>query len=325
MITLIGNIRTANGKNMLTAVNGGGLGPNNEVALNTNKTTAGGTETFNLILQPGSASVAPGMNFALQTPSGNYLTAVNGGGMGGANNATCPVHTDQTNPGPWELFVMQVDNNAVPMTAQISSYNPGAGPFFVTAVNGGGIGDGGKNITPVHTDAKQIRAWENFSFTGWVVSTSEILVTANTNVNISDGVGTLGNIAGSFQLTMDPTGNFSFSGQANNSVPLVSYNYSLALVVLGGDGTAYAFGASGVIGSTPFGNNNFNWGPQTGNNPAIKANWDNSLGRGWSYHWVASEGPDVDVGTLLQNLLNDLSTAATVVGTVIKVIGFLAG
>jgi hypothetical protein len=323
MITLVGNIWTSDGKNQLTAVNGGGLGPNNEVALNTNRTVASTWETFNLILLPGSPPIGPGMQFALQTSSGkNYLTAVNGGGMGGPNNATCPVHTDQTNPGSWETFVLLVNNNAVPITAQIMCYSPGVGPFFVTAVNGGGIGDGGKNITPVHTDATSIGAWEKFSFKGSVVGTG-VNLAVNTNVNIPNGVGgVLGNIAGSFQLTVNPNGNYSFSGQANNSVPFVGYNYSVAVVLIGADKQAYTFGANGAIGSTPFGNNNLTWGPQTGTNSAIQANWDKSLGLGWSFQWVASA--TVDWNTLLQNLLNDLSIAGKIIGTVVEVIEAIA-
>jgi hypothetical protein len=199
----------------------------------------------------------------------------------------------------------------------------GRHPFFVTAVNGGGIGDGGKNITPVHTDATSIGSWEQFLFTGWVVNTSPVSMAVNTNVDIPNPAGgVLGNIAGAFQLTIDSNGNFSFSGNANNSVPFVGYNYSLAVVVVGPDQIGYAFGAQGGIGSTPFGNNNFNWGPQTGNNPTIQANWDKGLGLGWTFHWNASAS--VDWNTLLQNLVSDINTAATVVGTVIKVVGFFA-
>lgn len=321
MITLIGNVRTSDTKHMLTAVNGGGLGPNNGVALNTNRTVPSAWETFNLILQPGSPPIGPGMKFALQTSSGkNYLTAVNGGGMGGANDATCPIHTDQTTAGPWEMLVMQIDNNAVPVTAQVSCYNPAGGPFFLTAVNGGGIGDGGKNITPVHTDATTIGPWEQFSFTGYVVNTAPISLNSNTNVNIPNGVGgVLGNIAGSFSLNITDNGNFTFSAQANNSVPLVTYNYSLVVLIIGNDGTAYAFGAAGGIGAAPFGNNNWSSGTQTGNNASMAANWDNGLGRGWTYYWKANA--NVDVGTLLNQLVNDLSAAGTVIGTVIKIIG----
>jgi hypothetical protein len=327
MITVIGNIWTSDGKHQLTAVNGGGLGPNNGVALNTNRTVAGAWETFNLILQPGSPAIGPGMKFALQTSSGkNYLTAVNGGGMGGPNDATSPVHTDQTSAGsgPWEIFVLQVNNNAVPVTAQIMCYNPQASPFFVTAVNGGGIGDGGKNITPVHTDATTIGPLEQFSFTGWVVNTGPVLIVGNTNVNINNPLGGVyGNIAGAYQLTIDSNGNYTFSGNANNSANFSPQNYALAVVVIGADKQAYAFGVQGNIGAPPFGNNNFVWGPQPGNNPAIQAKWDNSLGLGWTVQWTASA--TVDWNSLLNGLVTGLTTAGTIVGTVIKVVGFLAG
>jgi len=58
-----GNILTSNGSNMLTAVNGGGLGGPNSgpgaVALHTDATGAGPWETFKLILQPGSPPIGP--------------------------------------------------------------------------------------------------------------------------------------------------------------------------------------------------------------------------------------------------------------------------
>lgn len=325
MITLVGNIWTSDGKNQLTAVNGGGLGPNNNVALNTDRTSANSWETFNLILQPGSPAIGPGMKFALQTSNGrNYLTAVKGGGMGGLNDATCPVHTDQTSPGAWETFVLQVNNNAYPVTAQIMCYNPQAGPFFVTAVNGGGIGDGGKNTTPVHTDATSANAWEQFVFQGSVVSTLPVFIGSKTNVDIKNPLGgVLGNIAGSFTVTINSNGAWMFVGAANNSVPFVSYNYALAVVVVGSDRAAYSFTAAGGIGSSPFGNNNLALGPQTGNNAAIQANWDKSLGLGCSWYWNASAS--VDWGTLLQNLLSGLTTAGTIVGDVVKVAELVAG
>jgi hypothetical protein len=317
MITLVGNIWTSDGKNMLTAVNGGGLGPNTGVALNTNRTVASSWETFNLILQPGSPPIGPGMKFALQTSSGtNYLTAVNGGGVGGANDATCPVHTDQTNPSSWETFVLQVNNDAVPTTAQIMCYNPSSGPYFVTAVNGGGINDGS---TPVHTDATTIGAWEQFSFTGSVVNSGPTTIAGKTNVNINNPLGgVLGNIAGSYLLTINSNGNYSFSGQANNSVPFISYDYVLAVVVVGADKTGYSFGAKGSIGSTPFGNNNLTLGPQTGNNAAIQANWDGSIGKGWSTYWAASA--TADWPATLQGLVTPLQQAGQIVGDIVTVI-----
>ncbi|HLW70193.1 MAG TPA: hypothetical protein VKS22_06180 [Candidatus Binataceae bacterium] len=134
MQTLFGHILTSNGKNLVTAVNGGGLGTNNAVALNTNRTIASTWETFTLVLQGGSPPIGPGMKFALKTLTGNYVTAVSGGGVGGPNDITCPVHTDQTiaDAGAWELFTLLVNDSVNPSTVQIMPFttNPtnGAGP-----------------------------------------------------------------------------------------------------------------------------------------------------------------------------------------------------
>jgi hypothetical protein len=170
MPTYTGNILTPNGRNMLTAVNYGGLGgPDNGpgvVALHTDKkttTTPGPWETFQLILQPGS-TLGPGMKFALQTMNGDYITAINGGGIGGPNNNTCPIHTDATNPSTWEAFSLNVDDSVNPPAVTISTVFPPAGgtTYFLTAVDGGGIG--GPNTQPVHSDATSIGPWQQFTF-----------------------------------------------------------------------------------------------------------------------------------------------------------------
>jgi hypothetical protein len=159
--TYIGNIYCSDGKHMLTAVDGGGLGGPNDagVALHTNQSNPGPWETFKLILQLGSPPIGPGMVFALQTSDGvNYLTAINGGGVGGPNNTTCPIHTDQTKAGPWEKFSLNVDSTTNPPTVQIQTENGD----YLTAVNGGGV-DGG-NSQPIHSDADSVNTWERFTF-----------------------------------------------------------------------------------------------------------------------------------------------------------------
>jgi hypothetical protein len=124
----------SNGHNLVTAVNGGGLaGSVAGVALNTNAVTAAAWETFKLILQPGSPPIGiPGMKFALETSGGNYVTAINGGGVGGANDATCPVHIDATLANAWEGFILEVDDTVNPPTVIIRTQTGN----FVTAVNG---------------------------------------------------------------------------------------------------------------------------------------------------------------------------------------------
>ncbi len=164
MAQFVGPIGTSNGVNYLTAVNGGGLGGPDSgtalVALHTDATAAGSWEIFKLILQPPGQAIGPGMTFALQTAAGGYVTAVNGGGIGGASDGTCPVHTDATQPSTWEQFTLNVDETSNPPNVTIQTQTGN----YVTAVNGGGVGDsqGGDSATPVRTADGAIGSWQLF-------------------------------------------------------------------------------------------------------------------------------------------------------------------
>jgi hypothetical protein len=139
--------------NYVTIVNGGGLGgPDNgpdAVALHSDAAVAGPWEKFQFVWIPGSNQIA------LKTEDGHYVTAVNGGGMGGPNDQTCPVHTDATVRQEWEQLVLDYDPNT-----QIGTLQTFDG-HYLTAVNGGGFG--GPNDVPIHTDAMTIGPWETFS------------------------------------------------------------------------------------------------------------------------------------------------------------------
>ena len=145
-------IKTIDGHS-ITVVNGGGLGgPNtgpNSVAIHTDAVKAGPWETFKV-------EWVDAAHFALKTVNGNYITAVKGGGIGGPNDATSPVHTDASWVGAWEKLTLNY--NSSDKTATIQTPNG----RYLTAVNGGGFG--GLNNVPVHTDAKQLGPWETFSF-----------------------------------------------------------------------------------------------------------------------------------------------------------------
>ncbi|MFC4158016.1 fascin domain-containing protein [Chitinimonas lacunae] len=86
------------GHGYLTAVNGGGMaGPANvPIAIRTDATSIGPNERFRLIMLSGN-------NIALMTASGNYVTAVNNGGIGEAANRL-PLHTDAGVVKGWEIF-----------------------------------------------------------------------------------------------------------------------------------------------------------------------------------------------------------------------------
>jgi C1A family cysteine protease len=144
-------LKTING-HYITVVNGGGLGgPNtgpNAVALHTDATKVGPWETFKV-------EWVDSTHFALKTVNGNYLTAVNGGGIGGPNNMSSPVHTDASTAGPWEKLTL--DYNPMTKTATLRTLNG----QYLTAVNGGGFG--GPNNVPIHTDATRLGPWETFT------------------------------------------------------------------------------------------------------------------------------------------------------------------
>ena len=95
------------------------------------------------------AQGVPGGKYAIQTVRGNYLTAINGGGISGRN----PINTDATQVGGWETFTLvpQSDGTYAVQTANA---------YFVTALNGGGI----SGAVALHTNARTVSGWEKFAF-----------------------------------------------------------------------------------------------------------------------------------------------------------------
>jgi len=87
--------------------------------------------------------------FAFRTKKGYYLTAINGGGRFEAPT----IITAATTAGPWEKFRIVVGD---PAPIYDKSFQTASGNY-ITAVNGGGM-----TADALHTDATQIRAWEQF-------------------------------------------------------------------------------------------------------------------------------------------------------------------
>jgi hypothetical protein len=109
-----------------------------------------------------SADVAYGQSAStvtIQTVNGHFLTAVNGGGIGGPNTGpgAAALHTDAKypNPGPWETLT------CVALGPNQLAFQTATGQY-VTAVNGGGMGGPNANPYEVHTDAKTAGQWEQF-------------------------------------------------------------------------------------------------------------------------------------------------------------------
>jgi hypothetical protein len=128
----------------VTAIDGGGRTA--DPILVTSSTAAGPWEKFKFPLTYPSTPY----DKSLQTVRGNYVTAVNGGGL------TANVfHTDATQAKDWERFRfldLGVGNFAPSFYALYTIKG-----FYVTAVNAGG-----RYQDALHTDAKQIQAWEQF-------------------------------------------------------------------------------------------------------------------------------------------------------------------
>ncbi|HEY3196679.1 MAG TPA: hypothetical protein VGJ57_01600 [Nitrospirales bacterium] len=136
-------IRTPKGY-YLTAIDGGGRTADPIVV--TANTSAGPWEKFKILV----TSTSSPYDKSIQTANGNYLTAVNGGGL------TANVfHTDATKVNDWERFRI--------LDLGVGNFSPSyyavmtVKGFYVTAV-----GAGGKYADAIHTDAKQIQAWEQF-------------------------------------------------------------------------------------------------------------------------------------------------------------------
>ena len=152
--TTTGAIQTSNG-HYFYAVNGGGLGGPvsglGSAALNTNRTVAQAWEIFTIVWPTSE-------KFELVTSGGDFVTAVNGGGVGGPNDYTSPIHTDATAALATPFVFTMVDSTHV--TIQTCD------GYYLTANDGGGFG--GANTVPIHTDVNSATraagAWEQFTF-----------------------------------------------------------------------------------------------------------------------------------------------------------------
>jgi hypothetical protein len=179
----VGNIKTYNG-HYLTAVDGGGLG-GGIAPIDTNSVLGPLSFTDNNFTIVWLNSTFT--QFALQTPDGRYVTAVKGGGIGGPNDDTSPIHTDATTAGPWEEVVLQLNGN----TAYIISP---MGQWYWYAVGGGDMNGDPENMLPIHTDATSVGAWETFTLANESVTT----------VTVTSGPGSL-QIQADFMYTRQET------------------------------------------------------------------------------------------------------------------------
>jgi hypothetical protein len=105
----------------------------------TNAAPASAQQTWNTL--PGE--------FAMRTLKGFYVTALSGGGL----TASPTVVTASTTAGAWEKFRIAVMDPPQPNDKSFQTSNG----HYLTAVDGGG-----RTSDVLHTDATQVRAWEQF-------------------------------------------------------------------------------------------------------------------------------------------------------------------
>lgn len=198
-IAVSANILTSSMHDYWYVVNGGGLGGQG-AALNT--TALARVNTIFNIVWLDNVYGAYAM-FALQTPQGHYVTAINNGGMGGPNDATSPIHTD-TSPNPVYadnvLKFINLGNN------QVMLQTPGG--EIVSFIDDVG-GNDPHNSMPFHTNATSIGAWEIF----YIMNPTNYIYPSSSNGSTQGAL----NIAADFTVSpyanYDPnSGSASFPG-----------------------------------------------------------------------------------------------------------------
>jgi len=269
------SLKTSDG-HFLSAVNGGNMGdpvgmPENSIPFHTNATEHQAWETFKFVPQGGKI-------FALQTSSGNFVTAVNGGNMGdptGMPFNSIPLHTNATDVSAWETFEM------IPVSPQQDRFAlKTSDGHFVTAVNGGNMGDPAgqpANSWPLHTNATEAKDWEKFEVNAVIGANRKRSLSSDLDTYIPLAQQLAGEVGGFREeygttlaalrstitnrnapmMTRDTQQQFErlvgsgFVQQARNRLPSNSRTYSFAFGVEGSVGFGAAL-AAGIAFDTSF-------------------------------------------------------------------------
>jgi hypothetical protein len=206
----------------LTAINGGGR--SGDPTIITSATSAGPWEKFKLAI---ATPPSPHDKTVQTAATGNFVTAVNGGGM-----TANVLHTDATQPKDWERFRL----------IDLGVGTPAAPTFYgIQTIKGNyltAMGAGGKYQDALHTDATQIKGWEQFrivkcgdpgsAYEYGILAANGQFLTASNGGGASNYVvlSTPSGIGSRFKLFRQSDGTYAF--QTGNSV-----NY---LTALGGGG-----------------------------------------------------------------------------------------
>lgn len=129
----------------LTAINGGGRSGDPTVI--TSATAAGPWEKFKLTI----ASPPSPHDKTILTANGNYITAVSGGGR-----TIDVLHTDATQPKDWERFRFIDLGVGIPAAPTYYGLQTIKGNYLTA------MGAGGKYQDALHSNATEIKGWEQF-------------------------------------------------------------------------------------------------------------------------------------------------------------------
>lgn len=156
-------LETSNNKNYVTAVGENLPEPNcgsGMVALHDNATSIGPDESFTPVYEPNSGQYA----FEFSNPgTGNYyITAVNGGGIGGPDGAygSSELHTNATSVGKDEKFTIVWINHDTQVAIQTPSEIAGLTTYISAFAK---CGDAHISDVPFVTYVQNVRRWQKFT------------------------------------------------------------------------------------------------------------------------------------------------------------------
>ncbi|MDF0644446.1 MAG: hypothetical protein P0111_10470 [Nitrospira sp.] len=205
----------------LTAIGGGGRATDPTII--TSATSAGPWEKFKLVI----ATPPSPHDKTVQTSGGNYVTAVGGGGR-----TSDVLHTDATQPRDWERFRLIDLGVGIPAAPTYYGIQTIKGRYLTA------MGAGGKYQDAIHTDATQIKGWEQFRIVkcGDPGSTYEygILAADGNFLTTSKGGG-----SSNYVVLSAPSGvgaKFKFFRQTDGTYAFQTENGVNYLTALGGGG-----------------------------------------------------------------------------------------
>ncbi|BFU96676.1 MAG: conserved exported protein of unknown function [Nitrospira sp.] len=214
----------------LTALNGGGRPADPSVI--TAATSAGPWEKFKLAI----ATPPSPHDKTIQTTSGNYVTAVSGGGR-----TSDALHTDATQAKDWERFRLIDLGVGIPAAPTYYGLQTIKGNYLTA------MGAGGKYQDAIHTNATQIKGWEQFrivkcgdpgsAYEYGILAANGYFLTASNGGGSSNYVVLSGpsGVGSRFKLFRQSDGTYAF--QTGNGV-----NY---LTALGGGGQVQKYATCG--------------------------------------------------------------------------------